>query len=503
MKNVFSNWSAYFFTAIVAFFLAPFVVRSLGDSAYGAWVLLGSLVGYMGFTRYIAKYHAENDHQQSSRLASSAFILFCIAGLLAIFLAALLAVFVVPAFRIPADLVSEARIVVVIGGITIGTALINGVFEGIIVGRQRFDCASGLTIGAEGLRALLVVLVLSAGEGLVALALIQLAIGVLRMGAARQIGRRLYPEAQIRFRNWAPQSIRTIFSFSVYVMFLQASGTIIMYTDSLVISAFLPISLLTFFAIAVNLTTYARSIVRGISFTLMPMSSALEAQGMMQELRRIVLKSARLSTLMIFPIVITFMLRGSSFIGLWMGPKYAQLSGHVLWILTIGLATHGGFGSIASTMYGLNRHKGLIPIFLTEAVANLALSIWLVQTMGIIGVAWGTVLPRLVVALVALPWYLRRVLGIALPTFWIEAWIRPMVSMIPFAVATYIIQRMWLATAGTRARPRLSSAMSKGTRDITSFAVVTGYLGKIPAGVGPQVPACRFRSMAPTWESSR
>jgi O-antigen/teichoic acid export membrane protein len=407
MKNVFSNWSAYFFTAIVAFFLAPFVVRSLGDSAYGAWVLLGSLVGYMGLldmgvrgavTRYIAKYHAENDHQQSSRLASSAFILFCIAGLLAIFLAALLAVFVVPAFRIPADLVSEARIVVVIGGMTIGTALINGVFEGIIVGRQRFDCASGLTIGAEGLRALLVVLVLSAGEGLVALALIQLAIGVLRMGAARQIGRRLYPEAQIRFRNWAPQSIRTIFSFSVYVMFLQASGTIIMYTDSLVISAFLPISLLTFFAIAVNLTTYARSIVRGISFTLMPMSSALEAQGMMQELRRIVLKSARLSTLMIFPIVITFMLRGSSFIGLWMGPKYAQLSGHVLWILTIGLATHGGFGSIASTMYGLNRHKGLIPIFLTEAVANLALSIWLVQTMGIIGVAWGTVLPRLVVA---------------------------------------------------------------------------------------------------------
>jgi O-antigen/teichoic acid export membrane protein len=456
MKNVFSNWSAYFFTAIVAFFLAPFVVRSLGDSAYGAWVLLGSLVGYMGLldmgvrgavTRYIAKYHAENDHQQSSRLASSAFILFCIAGLLAIFLAALLAVFVVPAFRIPADLVSEARIVVVIGGITIGTALINGVFEGIIVGRQRFDYASGLTIGAEGLRALLVVLVLSAGEGLVALALIQLAIGVLRMGAARQIGRRLYPEAQIRFRNWAPQSIRTIFSFSVYVMFLQASGTIIMYTDSLVISAFLPISLLTFFAIAVNLTTYARSIVRGISFTLMPMSSALEAQGMMQELRRIVLKSARLSTLMIFPIVITFMLRGSSFIGLWMGPKYAQLSGHVLWILTIGLATHGGFGSIASTMYGLNRHKGLIPIFLTEAVANLALSIWLVQTMGIIGVAWGTVLPRLVVALVALPWYLRRVLGIALPTFWIEAWIRPMVSMIPFAVATYIIQRMWLASS--------------------------------------------------------
>ncbi|NNG16775.1 MAG: oligosaccharide flippase family protein, partial [Gemmatimonadales bacterium] len=100
MKNVFSNWSAFFFTAVVAFFLSPFVVRSLGDNAYGAWVLLSSLVGYMGLldlgvrgavTRYIAKFHAENNHQQSSRLATSAFIIFCIAGLLAILLAVLLA----------------------------------------------------------------------------------------------------------------------------------------------------------------------------------------------------------------------------------------------------------------------------------------------------------------------------------------------------------------------------------------------------------------------------
>lgn len=453
-RNVVWNWSAFLFTAVVAFFLSPFVVRNLGDNAYGAWVLLGSLVGYMGLldlgvrgavTRYIAKFHAENNHRDASRLATSALIIFCVTGVLALFLALVLALFVLPAFRIPADLMSDARLVVSLGGITIGTVLISGVFEGIIVGRQRFDYASGITIVGEALRALLVVTALSLGGGIVSLALVQLAVGVLRITAARHIGHRLYPEAEIRFRNWDRQSTRTIFSFSIYVIFLQASGTIIMYTDSLVISAFLPINLLTFFAIAVNLTNYARSIVRGISFTLIPMSSALEAKGMLQELRRIVLTSARLSTVTILPIVITFMLRGGPFIGLWMGPSYAELSGQVLWILAIGLATHGGFGSIAATMYGLSRHRGLVPIFFSEAVANLALSIWLVQTMGIIGVAWGTVIPRLAVSLVALPWYLRRVLGIALPAFWIDTWIRPLVSMIPFAVATYVVQRLWQA----------------------------------------------------------
>jgi hypothetical protein len=44
--------------------------------------------------------------------------------------------------------------------------------------------------------------------------------------------------------------------------------------------------------------------------------------------------------------------------------------------------------------------------------------------------------------------------------------------------------------------------MLKGTRDITSFAGVTGYSGNIPAGVGREDPAYRFHLMAPMREGS-
>ena len=46
--NVLSNWTAFAFAAVTSFFLAPFIVHRLGDSAYGVWALIGSLVGYMG-----------------------------------------------------------------------------------------------------------------------------------------------------------------------------------------------------------------------------------------------------------------------------------------------------------------------------------------------------------------------------------------------------------------------------------------------------------------------
>jgi len=454
-RNVFANWTSFLFTAVVAFFLSPFVVRSLGNTEYGAWVLLSSLVGYMGLldlgvrgavTRFIAKFHAEGDHLQSSRLASSAFIIYCVTGLLAIVAAVVLAIVVVPRFRIPPALVFEAQVVTIIGGVTIGVTLINGVFEGILVGRQRFDYTSKLNIAIESLRAALVVAALSAGEGLIALAIIQLAVTLLRAGIAYGLDRRLYPEAHIRWLHWDPSAVRLIFSWSIYTILIQASAQIISYTDSIVISAFLPVALLTFFAIAVNLTNYARAIVSGISFTLTPTTSALQAQGRSDELRHIVLKSARFATLVILPIIVTFMIRGGTFIGLWMGPSYAERSGQILWILSIALACQGGVASIGSTMFGLNRHRGIVPIFGTEAAVNLGLSIWLVQAIGIQGVAWGTTIPRVVVALVAMPWYLRRVLGIPMPTFWFNAWVRPLVSMMPFAFATYGIQRQWPAS---------------------------------------------------------
>src|SRR5450755_2807636 len=48
VQNVLSNWLALAVTTVVGFFLSPFVVHRLGNLAYGVWVIIGSLVSYMG-----------------------------------------------------------------------------------------------------------------------------------------------------------------------------------------------------------------------------------------------------------------------------------------------------------------------------------------------------------------------------------------------------------------------------------------------------------------------
>jgi O-antigen/teichoic acid export membrane protein len=454
ITNVLSNWGGFVFTAAVNFVLSPLIVHSLGDESYGIWILLGSLVGYLGLldlgvrgavTRYVAKFHAQKDHLEATRIASSALVVFLLVGLVAAAAAGVLSIFVAKFFQIPPELVNAARIVLILGGINMAVSMVSGVYGGIVAGLQRFDRINAVEVSIGAIRALAILLALNAGQGLVTLAVIQLSMSGLRGLASYWISRRLYPEMRVVFGECRRSHLGVIFSFSVSVLLLQASGMLILFTDSVVIGAFLPLGMVTYFAIAANLTEYARAPISGISQTLTPSASALEIENSSGELQRLLLVGARIATLIVFPIVLTFMLRGRSFIGLWMGADYATPSGDVLWILSLALLFAVGYQIVVATMMGISRHQGLVPAFIIEAVCNIVLSVIWLQSYGIIGVAWGTTVPRLIASLLFAPWYVHRVLGTPIPTFWLTVWVRPAAAMMPFALGSWLVEQWWPA----------------------------------------------------------
>ena len=170
------------------------------------------------------------------------------------------------------------------------------------------------------------------------------------------------------------------------------------------IASFLSVGMVTFFAIAGNLMNYSRALIRGISTTVSPRASALEVIGRPQELQIFLLKALGFASLVIMPIAVTFLLRGSSFIRLWMGEQYGEQSGRVLWILAWALLFMASDQVAVSTMLGVGKQKLMAFVVLGEAICNLVLSVALVRPLGIYGVAWGTVVPSVVVSLCFWPW---------------------------------------------------------------------------------------------------
>lgn len=454
-RSVLSNWTTYVLSGAVSFFLSPFIVRHLGNSAYGVWVLLVSMTGYLGFldlgirgavTRYVAKFHSEKDHEKSSRTVSSASGLFLAAGAVAVVAAALFAVFAIPHFKIPPTYLKAAQLVVLLAGLNVAFSFVSGVFGGVIVGLQRFDLLSAIAIGGIGLRAVAIYFALENGKGLVTLALIQLGGTLCELLIGYVLARKLYPELRIGIRDVRREHVSLIFSFGVYAFLLHLSNYFIFFTDALVIGAFLPVSMVTFFAIGGNLANYGRDLVGGFSRTMTPLASKLEVETSREGLQQAILKQARFCAMAMWPIFLTLIIRGSSFIGLWMGASYSELSGHVLWILSFPWLFGTGASVVASAMLGIGQHKRVVPFALAEGLGNLVLSIALVKPMGILGVAWGTAIPNLAISLFFWPWYIRRTIGIPLREYAYSLWVRPAMAMLPFVICTLAVNRWWQAS---------------------------------------------------------
>jgi O-antigen/teichoic acid export membrane protein len=137
--------------------------------------------------------------------------------------------------------------------------------------------------------------------------------------------------------------------------------------------------------------------------------------------------------------VITLIVRGHSFIGVWMGPQYAKSSGTVLAILATALLFSLQNATAGAIAFGVEKHKALVKWAIGEGIANLALSIVLARKFGIYGVAIGTLVPNVIVQLVMWPRYVSRLVDVSWVQVFRNVWGPVFLCAVPFAAASYAV----------------------------------------------------------------
>jgi O-antigen/teichoic acid export membrane protein len=287
---------------------------------------------------------------------------------------------------------------------------------------------------------------LKLGYGLVALAWIHLAGAILYGLAMWLIVRRILPGLRFRFREKLAPHVRTILSFSAYLSALHMLGVVIYYTDALVIATMLPIGAVGIYVIAGNLTTYARQVSSALSKMFTPRISAMYSAGS-DQIVSTVLSASRAATLVILPIAITFLLRGKSFIGLWMGPEYGTPSGEVLQVLALVVWCGSARAVAGAAVIGVNMHRRLVPLAAFEALCNIALSLALARPLGVVGVAIGTLIPALIVSFLLVPRQMQQIIGVPARDYIVNAVVLPTVSGLPFAAGTILLERYFPSTS--------------------------------------------------------
>ena len=86
------------------------------------------------------------------------------------------------------------------------------------------------------------------------------------------------------------------------------------------------------------------------------------------------------------------------------------------------------------------QHRTMAFVWLVEGLVNLILSIILLRSYGVIGVALGTMIPQLCTNLFFLPGHLCRLLRMRLGTFLSQAYLAPLLLCVPLVGVLLLLQ---------------------------------------------------------------
>jgi O-antigen/teichoic acid export membrane protein len=448
--NVVTNWIATAVGMVVPFFLAPFVVRHLGATIYGIWILAVSTVAYLNMLdlglrsaiiRFVSKSATEGKIEDSQKaIGATLWFRLVIAGAVGL-LSIALAFWFPHIFHIPAELEHAAQITVLLCALGVAISLLSGVYSGVLTAINRFDILSSIVVLQTLGRAIGVILILRSGHGLVALAIWEFAIILLASLALLVFAMKLYPPCRVLVLKPDIETLKNIWSYSFKTFIIIVAVQIVFYTDNVVVGAFLSVGVVTFYSIAGSLAMYSGQISTAMGSTFIPMASDLDASGNVASLRKLLVRGTQAMLGLMLPIGLTLLVRGKTFIGLWMGPQFSETSGTILQILLISQFFTIGNSTAGQIAYGVDKHKSVATCAAIEAAFNLGLSLVLVKVIGLYGVAWGTSISMAIVHLIFWPRFVSKELGVSPRTYLWEGWGKIVTCSVPFGVATMVAER--------------------------------------------------------------
>jgi len=449
LRNVGSNWFGAAVTTAVGFFLSPFILHRLGDDAFGLWILIFSLTGYYGIfdfgirssiVKYVAEFEATGDRDRLTRIVNVSIFSFGCVALVLMAATGVCSLYLGSIFRVPPGFLHTARLLVLVAGTAVALGFPLSVFTGVLEGLQQFHFINLAQVLSTLLRALLIVLALRHGLGLLSIVFITVALPLLSyLAYAWRVTRTMPLSFGARYVDGP--TFRQIFHYSSSSFVSQIAYRLRFQTDAVIIGAMLSASAITYFSIGSKLVTYAFMPLAGLGQIFTPMASHFDATGDRERLRKLFVQGNRACALLVFPISILLLVLGKSLIDVWVGARY-ESSYVILVILVIPNVLFLMQGSSRQVLYGIGRHRALAIVNVTEGVVNVVMSIVLIRYWGIVGDAIGTAIPLTCSAIFFLPLYVCRLLDVRLKDFLRDAYLLPLALSAPLVPVLLFIQRL-------------------------------------------------------------
>lgn len=438
--NALANAAGLLVDLVLTVFITARLVRGLGAVDYGIWALIGHIAGQMNLldfgmavtvTRYFARHHALDERDQLEQVICSALLFSLVPATLVMGAGALAAIWAPGWFHIPAAAIHSTRVALLVIAASVGLMFPGGVLNSCLPALSRYDLLNVRRIFWSMTRVGALWWVLDHGYGLVAVAVVCLAAEVAALTLGTVLSYRQVPWLRLRWRQCTAAMLQRLFRFSFWAFLLSVASRLIFTADNIVVGLVLGPVAVAYYGIASSIGDQVRGGMATLTNLYVSLASQVHALEGREAMQRLLLRGSRLAVLALLPGVASLIVLGTPFLNFWLGPDYALRSSGILSLLCLSSVAYAVCVTCTQVLYAMNRHRLSAILALVEAAVNLGLSLFLAFHLGAIGVAWGTLLPALVVEAILIPAYTCSLIGLSLFRYWREALLRPLLACPP------------------------------------------------------------------------
>ena len=448
---------------IVGLLYTPFMLRMMGQSEYGLYSLVASVVAYLtvldlGFgnaiVRYTAKFRAEGKIREQYEMFGMFFLLYIGIGVLALLVGLGLYFNVDYLFDATMDdsELYKIRVMMLLMVFNLAFTFPMSIWGSIITAYENFVFQKLVGIVRIILNPLVMIAMLLIGYRAIGMVVVTTIFNVVTLLINYWYCKKRL-KIQVRFGHFQWVFFKEVSVYSFWIFLNAIMDRIYWSTGQFVLGMFKGAAVVAVYAVAIQLQGIYMGFSTAISGVFLPKVTAMVTKENDEKaISDLFIRTGRIQYIIMVFILTGFIVFGKSFICLWAGEDYMD----AYWIalcffipLIVPYIQNLGI----TILQARNQMKFRSILYVIIAVVSLCISIPFAKQYGGIGCAVGTAFALIAGQIIAMNVYYHRVIHIDIPQFWKEI---GKMSIIPLIIGllfyslfnVYEISTVWMLIIG-------------------------------------------------------
>lgn len=414
----------------VGLFYTPILTRTLGQSEYGLYSLVASVISYLtvldlGFGSaivvYTARYRTNKEKEKEDQLHGMFLIIYTIIGIIAGIVGYILYLNVDKLFGNSMTLqeIEKTKVMMLILTANLVITFPMSIFSSTITAYEKFIFAKTVNIIRIIINPIVMLSLLHMGYRSIGIVIATTTLNIITL-LINMIYCLKNLKMKFDFRKFDFKLLGEIFSFSFFIFLNVLADKANWSVDQFILGSIVGTVAVAIYNIATQFNTIYLSFSTAISGLLLPRATQMETKKATdEEFTNFFIKMGRVQYIIMALVITGFILVGKEFILIWQGNDYIQ-SYYIACILMIPVTVPLIQNTGLSILQAKNKHKFRTVVFFIIAVLNIAISIPLARKYSGIGAAIGTAVSLIIGQIIIMNIYYYKKIHINIPKFWRE-----------------------------------------------------------------------------------